>query len=1113
MWLPSGERWALLTCPRCQTENPPLAKFCLECAAPLPMRCARCGSQLPAAAKFCPECAQAVSAEIAPKPRFTSPQSYTPRHLAEKILTSKAAIEGERKLVTVLFCDLVNSTSLAERIGAEAMHTLLNQFFEVALAAVHRYEGTINQFLGDGFMALFGAPIAHEDHARRAVLAALGVQGEFGGTAPRLTDPSGTPLAIRIGLNTGLVVVGAIGDNLRMDYTAVGDTTNLAARLEQAAQPGAILLSEATKRLLKGEVQLEALGPLQVKGKDEAVEAYRVLGLVPHPAPSELRVGPRLSRFVGREREVSALRDLLDQVERGQCQVVGLVGEPGVGKSRLLYEFWQALLSQQVRYLEGHCVSYGSGVPYLPLVEVLRNSCALADQDPPEVLTEKLRIRLKEIGMRPDEWEPYLLRLLGVKADVKHLDALSPEVMKARTFEALHELNLRASQRQPVILAFEDLHWIDKTSEECLVSLVDSLPGSRILLMATYRPGYRPPWFDKSYVTQLALRPLARRDSLSIVRAGDQTLPDLVTNMILENADGNPFFLEELTRDATEREGSYQSLSVPDTIQGVLMARIDRLPEGTKRLLQTASVLGRWFPLRLLAAVSDGAAPIDRDLAVLRQLEFLHPQPAAEEPTFLFKHALTQEVAYQSLLNVQRKTLHLAAGRALEALYADRLEKVYDLLAHHYSRSDEAAKAVEYLTRLARLAARGYAHAEAVTAFQEALVQADRLQPEDRDGCLLDIVPRLARSLSFLGRLEEALDLLIRQRDRVSALQNPFVTGRYCLLLAHTYTFLGDRQRAAENAHQAMVEARISGDDATMGKAAYVLAMESMWCGQFEQGVEHGREAVRLLERVGEQAWLGSAHWIVGANCAFLGEFDAGLEALARAQEIGDALRDPRVQTPAAWTIGLIHMGKREWQEAISACERALHLSPDPRNTADAVGHLGTAYLEMGDPARAIPLLEQSVQQWNQFRGHPDEGWFTTWLSEAYLLNGQVDKARELALHGLKLVTDQRYVPALGLAQRALGRLAQAEGNLLQAETHLKEALATFESIHARYLAGRTQLDLAAVAQAQGNLSASGTHLQKAHALFTRLQVPEYVERTEQLATKFGIILANGPVR
>jgi class 3 adenylate cyclase len=426
--------------------------------------------------------------------------AYTPKHLAEKILTSRSALEGERKQVTVLFCDLANSTALAERLGPETMHTVLNHFFELALAEVHCYEGTINQFLGDGFMALFGAPLAHEDHARRAVLAALGVQQRLrqaGVEAEPLTggteDAPLQQLSVRMGLNTGLVVVGSIGDNLRTDYTAVGDTTNLAARLQQLAEPGTILLSETTARLVRSEVRLEALEPVQVKGKTEPVVASRVLGSRPRRSPLAGREERALSPFVGRERESTTLHELLTQVEAGQGQVVGLVGEAGVGKSRLLFEFRQRLRDRRVTYLEGRCLSYGSAIPYLPLMDILRSNAGITESDGPETIAAKVCTSLQEVGLDPEEGALYLLQLLGIKEGTESLAILSPEAIKTRTFATLRQMSLRGSQRQPLILAVEDLHWIDQTSEACFASLVESLAGSPILLLCTYRPGYRPP--------------------------------------------------------------------------------------------------------------------------------------------------------------------------------------------------------------------------------------------------------------------------------------------------------------------------------------------------------------------------------------------------------------------------------------------------------------------------------------------------------------------------------------------------------------------------------------------------------------------------------------------
>jgi class 3 adenylate cyclase len=448
------------------------------------------------------------------------PLSYTPKHLAEKILTSRSALEGERKQVTVLFCDLANSTPIAERIGPEAMHTLLNRFFEAALNEVHRYEGTINQFLGDGFMALFGAPLAHEDHARRAVFAALALQRTL--QEAHLGEPYAVECTFRMGLNSGLVVVGSIGDNLRMDYSAIGDTTNLAARLQQVAEPGTMLVSESTTRLVQGTVRLEALTPVEVKGKTEPVSIYKVIGTLPRRSPIASRSERTLSPFVGRERELATLEAVFAQVEAGSGQVVGIVAEAGGGKSRLLYEFRHRLEDKLVTYLEGRCLSYGSTMPYHPLIDVLRQNCGISETESPETIIEKVHFALQEVGMDPEEFAPYLLQLLGVKAETEPIAVLTPEAIRTRTFDTLKQMSLKGSQQRPLIVEIEDLHWIDHTSQDYLASFVESLPGATILLLTSYRPGYRPPWIEKSYATQVPLHTLLPHNAVTVVHSTRQ---------------------------------------------------------------------------------------------------------------------------------------------------------------------------------------------------------------------------------------------------------------------------------------------------------------------------------------------------------------------------------------------------------------------------------------------------------------------------------------------------------------------------------------------------------------------------------------------------------------
>src|SRR5215472_13749700 len=606
-----------MRCPRCQHENPTGSNFCLGCGARFGSSCSSCGHELPPGSRFCNKCGTPVALESPGQSRFASPESYTPKHLADKILISKSALQGERKNLTVLFADLANSTALAERLGPEAMHAFLSRVFELALAEVHRYEGTVNQFLGDGLMALFGAPIAHEDHARRAVLAALGIQRS-------LREPVyGERAVVRMGLNTGPVVVGSIGDNLRMDYTAVGDTTNLAARLQQLAEPGTVLLGEATHRLVRDMVRVESLGPINPKGKTEAVTAHRLVGLGPRRSPLG-SVGDRaLSRFVGRERELVMLLELLEQAESGHGQVVGLVGDPGVGKSRVVYEFRHALGDRRVTVLEGRCLSYGSAIPYLPILDIVRANCGIVDTDTPEVVSEKVIAGLDELQIDARKNASYILYALGLKESTESLILLSGQAIKERTFDVLREMSVRGARRRPLIFVVEDLHWIDTTSEEFLASLIERLPGVPILLLITSRPGYRSPWSDKSYATQISLRPLSEEEGLGVVRSilMNRGVAESATPMILERAGGNPLFLEELSRAVLEHGAAEGLYSIPDTIQGVLMARIDRLPDEAKRLLQSAAVLGREFSPRLLSAIWDGS-DVEPLITDLRRSEF-----------------------------------------------------------------------------------------------------------------------------------------------------------------------------------------------------------------------------------------------------------------------------------------------------------------------------------------------------------------------------------------------------------------------------------------------------------------------------------------------------------
>jgi tetratricopeptide (TPR) repeat protein len=809
---------------------------------------------------------------------------------------------------------------------------------------------------------------------------------------------------------------------------------------------------------------------------------------------------------VGRERERTRLEDLLEQVERGHGRVVGIVGEAGQGKSRLLYEFRQRLAGKRITYLEGRCLSYGSTMPYRPIIDVVRHNCGITDTDAPETMYTKVRDALHEVGLDAEASASYLCWLLGVKGGTAALAVLTPEAIKTRIFATLTQMCRRGSQQHPLICVIEDLHWIDKTSEEYLLSLVESLGDAAIMLLVTYRPDYRPPWIDKS--DQISLRHLSAHDAYNIVRSNSQHagLPEHVVQMIVSKAEGNPFFLEELTRAVVAQADSQSAVTIPDTIQGVLMARIDRLPEEPKRLLQTASVLGREFSPRLLQAIWDGSGATEPLLAELKRQEFLYEPLGTENPVYVFKHALTQEVAYASLLTTRRQALHAAAGRALEALYAHRLEEAYDRLAYHYAQTDEAAKAVEYLTRFAEQAMARYAQEEAVTALQEACRQAARLPDEARERHQLDLALRQGRVLGELGRPREALELLLPHQDYVERLQEPGQAANYYLRLSTIYNALGDWQQALQSAHRCLEEAAQCGDDAALGRAHYLLMMIVNFLGQPHQALVHGQQALPLLERTHEWFWLGQVHYWFAFIALRLGDFDRALQSAASTEALGETIGDRRLQSWGAQMVLLTYVTKGEWDTAIGVGQRALHLATGlQQHTYWISASLGYAHLEQGEVDKAIALLEQA-QRFNRVR--QTWGWFAAWLGEAYAVAGRIDEARALVLEGLARTREAEYWIGIGIAQRALGRVERASGALSEATIHLQEALQTFAEHGYRPEQARTHLDLATVAHAKGSAAAAATHLRAAYALFTELRAPKYVERTEQLACAYAVTLA-----
>jgi class 3 adenylate cyclase len=608
-----------MQCPRCKRENPAGSSFCLECGARLGLTCDSCGTELPAGSKFCNRCGTPVSIPTVGQPRFAFPNAYTPKHLAEKILTSKAALEGERKQVTVLFADLKGSMELLADRDPEEARKILDPVLERMMEAVHRYEGTVNQVMGDGIMALFGAPLALEDHAVRACYAALRMQQAVKQYAEEVRRSEGVAIQIRVGLNAGEVVVRSIGSDLRMDYTAVGQTTHLAARMEQLATPGSILVTADGLRPAEGYIEVRPLGPVNVKGLGGPVDVYEVTGAGPVRTRLQASAARGFTRFVGRDAEIEQLRQAQEQARTGRGQVVAVVGEPGVGKSRLFHEFVRSHRTHGWLVLESTSASYGKATPYLPTIELLRAYCRIEARDDPRTVKTKVTGTLLALDRTLEDTIAPALALLDVLSADDPFLALDPTHRRQRTLGAIKRMLLRESQAQPLLLVFEDLHWIDEETQAVLDALVEGLPSARVLLCVNYRPEYRHGWGGKTYYRQLRVDPLPPESAGELLRAlaGEDRGLDQLKQMLVDRTEGNPFFLEESVRTLVEtgvlvgERGQYRiaraadAIQLPASVQTILAARIDRLASEDKRLLQTAAAppghqrrLGRAAPGR-----------------------------------------------------------------------------------------------------------------------------------------------------------------------------------------------------------------------------------------------------------------------------------------------------------------------------------------------------------------------------------------------------------------------------------------------------------------------------------------------------------------------------------
>jgi class 3 adenylate cyclase/tetratricopeptide (TPR) repeat protein len=993
-------------------------------------------------------------------PTPVSPQSYTPRYLAEKILVSRHALEGERKQVTVLFADIKGSLELLADRDPEEARKLLDPVLERMMEAVHRYEGTVNQVMGDGIMALFGAPLAHEDHAIRACYAALAMQQAIRRYTADVRRDHGIEVQIRVGLNSGDVVVRAIGSDLRMDYSAVGQTTHLAARMEQLATPGTTRLTGETLRLAEGFVEVVPIGPVPVKGLSAPVEVFELAG----PSATRTRLQAAAARgltlFVGRGQELVHLRQALDKAHGGQGQVVAVVGEPGVGKSRLLWEFIHSHRTQGWLVLESSSVSYGKASAYLPVIDLCKSYFRIEARDDARGIREKVTGKLLTLDESFRAMVPAFLSLLEVPSDDAAWDALDSGQRRRRTVDGLRRMLFRESQIQPLCVVFEDLHWVDAETQGLLDALVEGLPTARILLLVNYRPEYGHGWGSKTYYSQLRLDPLPPESAEELLRTllGEDDDLEPLKRLLVTRTEGVPLFLEESVRTLVEtgalagERGAYRlrrafdTIQVPATVQAILAARIDRLPPEDKTLLQTAAVIGKDVPFALLQAISETSEETLRHgLGRLQAAEFLYETALFPELEYTFKHALTQEVAYGGLLQERRRDLHARIVRAFESLYPGRAGEQTSWLTLHAFRGEVWDRAVAYLRGSDLPSLDGYLsgftggdnpgaawwmgdHEHAVRAAQRELGAVSLLVGGWHLALGVATNLRLGQAHHSLGQYSRAMDFLRKNLDSLSD------------------DLLHDR-------------CSMAGLPSVFSRAWLALCLAER--GEFAEGVALGEEALRIAEAgdPGYSLIVGGAG--LGNVWVARGDFDRAIVVLERGLS-------PELDEPST----------RVWPFVASA--------------------LGAAYAHAGRLAEALPLLEAAVERAAAVKLKANQSIRLVRLAEAHVRAGRPESAYPLAAQALDLAQEHRERGHEAYAVRQLASIeVEREAPALdRAEEGYRKALALAEQLGMRPLQAHCHLGLGRLHRRTGNAEAAA-EVGAARDLYRAMDMTFWLHETE----------------
>ena len=1115
-----------MKCPKCQFENREGVRFCEQCGAKMELECPNCGAKIPLGSKFCGKCGHNLTLPSEPVPKdltfdekLEKIQRYLPKGLTEKILSQRDRIEGERKQVTVMFCDMEGFTYLSERLGPEEAYSIMDEVYEFLIHKVHDYEGTVNEMTGDGIMALFGAPIALEDAPQRAIRSALAIHREMTRFSERMKAEKGiTQIKMRVGIHTGPVVVGTLGNDLRVEFKAVGDTVNLASRMEGLAEPGTTFVTEETFNLTEGLFRFEALGKKVIKGKEESVKVYRVIAPSTRRTRFDVSAERGLTPFVGRERELELLLDGFERAKGGRGQAFSIVSEAGVGKSRLLYEFRKAVASEDVTFLEGRCLSYSRGVAYHPVIDILKSNFDIQESDGDTEIREKVKRGLKIMGVDEASTLPYFLELLSVKDSGIDKIPMSPEARKDRIIEALKRIVLKGSEIRPMILAYEDLHWMDKSSEDALKYFLESIPGARVLLIFTYRPEFVHTWGGKSFHSQVTLNRLSNRESLTMLShlLGTEEIDSDLEELVLEKTEGVPFFIEEFIKSLKDlriierKDNKYhlakdiQDMAIPSTIQDVIMARVDSLPEDTKDLLQTGSVIEREFSYELIKRVTGlPEQELLSRLSISKDSELLYERGIYPQSTYVFKHALTQEVVYDSILTNRKKRLHEEIGKGIEELYKDNIDEHYGLLAEHYIKSENYEKGAEYSELAGKKAQKAASFKEAIEYAKRMVFCLERLpKTHATQKKIIDARTRLAGYYLSLDHHVEA-------KEAVAPIVNLALELNYQKRLPIIYTAMGtyshwveeDYSEGFRYLNEALMISEKMNDDNSLSFASFFLGVSVSLNCEFEKGLEYLRRCLDLGISANNLIMIATAKCAMCTfNYIFHGKIDLAYqiskESIQTAQESGDIFLKGIAYSShgmSCYFKGLFDEAENSLLQALPFCEKTAQLWGTWPS-----GFLGHVYSDMGEYKRAQDYYKKGISILEHARLYTF--WVNMWkvsIARAKVLNNDQDINLGEAFEYYKNINVR---VAKGWAARYIGEILFNidDQHISEAEDWVKKAMELDKRNGTMWFLGGDYALYAKLFKRKGDKSKTKENLNKAIEIFKECGADGWVEKAEK---------------